>query len=183
MVEQFVRAVDRKVQQEAQSSNERSVIINPHDCTDRISLAIVFLLMYKKENIIDFDAAEDTWVKSFRTGGSDVLNPIGLLSLGLPVLRPFITWLTGFGPIGKSHMRITDYINSAVDLRQAAQEKYGKVLASEAESRQGSKRRLIDGFIDAVLDGRITRAQFVSNASFLLMAGFATTAAAAAWLL
>lgn len=189
VIEQFILALERKLDQAERLTGKREVILNAHNYAQRVTLAVIFLVMYKKENIIDFDAIEDNWTETFERAELSVLHPIVKLALALPFLLPYVIWIMRFHPFGQLSLRITEYINQADDLHQAAKERYDKIHGAkgvpfrESKNQPGFKRRLIDGFIDALKEGKINKEQFVGSANFLLMAAFETTAVAVTCLL
>lgn len=189
MIDQFVQALERKLNRAEQLTGKREVILNAHNYSQRIILAIVFLVMYKKENMVDFDAAKDNWTESFERAELSVMHPIVKLAFALPFLLRSVIWLMRFHQFGRLSLRITDYINQADDLHQAARERYRKknvtngVPFHDSKDQPDFKRRLIDGFIDALKEGKVNKEQFIGSANFLLMAAFETTAVAVACLL
>lgn len=96
VTELFVRALDRKLEQAERDTNKRSVILDAHDYAQRITLAIIMLVTYKQQNIVDFDATEDPWVKGFKQAETQVLSPAYALCRAFPIFRPIITWASQF---------------------------------------------------------------------------------------
>lgn len=196
IIDQFIQAIERKLDKAEQATNKRSIILNAHNYAQRITLGIIFLVTYRKENMVDFDAIDDTWTKNFHDRELMILHPLLKLSISFPFVRPIAAWLFQFTDMGAMHLRITDYIHQSVDSHRAAREEFNKMQRrmsaatgakerpfSELKSQPGFKRRLIDGFIDALMDKKITYEQLIGSAHFLLLAGFETTAATVTCLL
>lgn len=196
IIGQFIQALERKLDGAERATNKRSMVINFYNYAQRITLGVIFLVTYKKENTIDFDTDDESWTREFHKHELRILHPGVIASIVFPFLRPFITWLIQFTEIGQMSMRIIDYIHQSVDLHRAAKERHDKMQRrlsietgakerpfSELKSQPGFRRRLIDGFIDALMDKKITLEQFIGSAHFLLLAGFETTAATASCLM
>lgn len=181
VLEQFVAALDRKLDRAKRSTNRASVTLNAHNYAQRITLAVVFLAMYKRENEVDFDSDEDGWTEAFRRAEISVQNPVIKLAWALPFLRPTLTKILQLHPVGYMNVRVVRYINQAVDLHRSSDKRHP--ATGEREDRAVFKRRLIDGFIDALEEKKINHELFIGSAFFLLLAGFETTAATATCLL
>lgn len=143
---------------------------------------MIFLVMYKRENEIDFEADEDKWAKCFETAGGLFLNPLVKLCWALPFMQPLVNWAARYHTLGKMSARVYQFVIETVDLRNSFIERQAKKHRSGEDGGGGKpapmfKPRLIDGFIDALIDKKITLEQFTANAYFLLLAGFDTTAA------
>lgn len=180
VVGQFVKALKRRVDAAAQATGDRSVVLSVHDHMERITLAVVFSVMYRKENVIDFDADEDSWIKEFAQAETSMMNPYVKLTWALPFLAPLFTWLFQFTVFGRSVQRVVTYIKQAADVRQVAQARKQAKLADQGPRL---KRQLIDGFIDMLIEKRITMRQYIGTAYFMLIAGYDTSANTATSLL
>lgn len=189
MIEQLVEALEYRLRNAEKLTNKRSFIMDAHDTAQRLALGVIFLVMYKQDNIIDFKVERDSWTEQFHVASKMILNPMTLISMAFPFLRPLVTFLIQFHTVGQMNLRIVDYINQAADLHRSARERFTKMQRklsietgskersfTELKSQPGFKRRMIDGVIDALVEKKITHEQFIGSAHFLLLAGFETTA-------
>lgn len=189
VIEQLVDSIEYRLEKAEKETKRRSYIMDAHNTAQRLALGVIFLVMYKQDNIIDFKAERDSWTEQFHEASKIILNPVTLISLALPFLRSMATFLIQFHTVGQMNLRIVDYINQAADLHRAARERFSAMQRrlsietgakerpfSELKSQPGFKRRMIDGVIDALVEKKITHDQFIGSAHFLLLAGFETTA-------
>lgn len=166
MIEWFVQALERKLDQSKDSPGGRSVVINAHNYSQRITLAIIMSVLYRRPNEVDFDTIDDFWTTSLSYTETQVLHPGAKVASALPFLLPFVCWAMQFTFMGKLNGRINDYIEQYVERRQAAK-----------KGVEGPQRGLLDGFIDALVEKKINKEQLIGSANFLILAGYETTAA------
>lgn len=189
VLDQLTESLEFKVNEAARESGEQALVLDVHDTFQRYSLAVIFLITYKKNNIVDFYAKSDHWVNLVDRGSRDILNPLVPLAIAFPFLRPFCSFLVQFSPVGTFLAKLTDYVIQAADLNRVARDHHDKlqrrlsVQTGYKERRfsdvlkQGEfKRRLVDTIIDSFVDKKLSYDHFVGSTLFLVLAGFETTA-------
>lgn len=165
--------------------SERSMIIDIEDAAHRYTMEVIFLITYKRAGEIDFKSDHDSWVDYCRSGIRYFINPITLLSIVFPFLRPLTFYLVRLSPVGKLNRRIVNFIEQAAEENKAAREKHERSQEQLGDSQQRQefstvttfKRRLVDYLLDAVFEKKITYDHFMGTALFAFIAGFETTAA------
>lgn len=92
VINQFVQAVERKLDQAEKLTNSRTAVVDVHNYAQRMTLAMIFLVTYRKENVIDCDTDDESWVDAFN------LAELTFLHWGQKLARalPFLLW---FGPL------------------------------------------------------------------------------------
>ena len=171
------------------NNGRREFTLNVRDMFQRYTLAVIFLVTYKRDGDIDFKASHDQWVEALDGAAMAITNPIVALSIMFPFARYFCDCLIQLHPIGRLRLKVVDYIIEAADINRAAREHHSKFERkrsletgepekpfSAIKSTKGFKRRLVDTIIDTLLERRIDLDEFVASALFLLLAGYETTA-------
>lgn len=189
VLEKLGAALNRKIEKSRRVFRQNSVVVDIHDIFQRYTLSVIFLLAYKRDNDIDFDAEHDFWVDQMDDGAKNITNPLVSLSITFPFLRPLCKFLIQFHPVGKLQKRVIDYIVEATDINRLAREQHEKFqrklsLTTGVKERkfgdlkrQGVfKRSLVDTIIDAYIEKKICYDHFIGSTLFLLLAGFETTA-------
>lgn len=189
IIMQLEESLRRKLDRAEAETGEKSILLNVDDVSHRFALAVIFLITYKRDNIIDFDSQLDQWVEAIKRGARNINNPVVSLSMMFPFLRPFCNFLVQFHEVGKLQVKIIDYIAEATDINRVAREQHARIqrrisLATGAKEREFShlirqgnfKRRLVDTIIDAFIEKKIGYDDFIGSTLFLLLAGFETTA-------
>lgn len=191
VLDRFVQSLERKLDQAEQATNKRSVILDTGNYLSRIGLEIIFSVFYNKQNEIDFDAVTDKWVAQIERVIQMMVTPGFLLVRSLPFICPLADWLLKlrFHLIGQVSNSLLGFVHEVIDSRRSARGKNANserklishksakdMAVKEAEGQPGHKRRTMDEFADAVIEGKISREQFVGSAYFVLFAGFETTA-------
>lgn len=185
----MANSLDRRVKQAQEETGRKTLIIDVHDTFHRFALAIIFLITYKRDNLIDFDAKYESWTAAMDAGARDISNPLITLALMFPFLRPICGFIAQFHSVGKIQTKIIDYVIQATDINRVAREAHQKIQRKmsmtegykerqfhELKSEGMYKRRLVDNIIDAFIEKKITYDDFIGSALFLLLAGFETTA-------
>lgn len=155
----------------------------------RYTLAVIFLVAYKQDNIIDFNSEKDHWVEGMEKGLRDITNPLFPLSVMFPFLQPLCRFLIQFDQIGELTARVVEHIVATTDSYRDALQHHGHIqrrISIQTGTkerrfsdvlRQGNfKRRLVDTIIDSLIEKKISHEHFVGSLFFLLFAGFETTA-------
>lgn len=184
-----MQSIRRKIEKSRKIFGQNSIVFDAHDSFQRYTLAVIFLITYRRENDIDFDAEKDIWVDRMDRGANNISNPIVALAIMFPFLRPLCKFLVQFHDVGQLQVEIVDYIIEATDINRIAREQHARFqrrlsIATGAKERkfeelkrQGNfKRRLVDTIIDAYIDKKIGYDHFLGSTLFLLLAGFETTA-------
>lgn len=189
IIERLSRSLDNKLDKAESASGKRSIVLDVHDTFQRYTLAVIFLITYKRDNMIDFDAEVDNWVNVMEQGARNISNPIVTTAIMFPFLRSHCRFLVQFHKVGQLQVKVIDYIIKATDINRVAREAHSKIqkrlsvtTGSKERSfselkRQGDfKRRLVDTIIDSFIEKRIKYDEFIGSTLFLLLAGFETTA-------
>lgn len=177
------------MKQAQEETGKMSLIVDVYDTFQRFSLAVIFLITYKRDNLINFDAKHDHWTKCLEEGARNISNPLVSVALMFPFLRPLCRFLTQFHSVGQIQIKIIDYVIEATDINRVAREVHQKIQRrmsltegykerqfNEMKSQGSYKRRLVDTIIDAFIEKKITYNDFIGSTLFLLLAGFETTA-------
>lgn len=189
IIEQLSDSLDNKMSRAREEHGENSFILDVYDTFQRFTLAVIFLITYKRDNLVDFNAKVDQWTDSLETGARNISNPLVSVALMFPFLRPICGFLTQFHGVGYIQIKIIDYIIEATDINRVAREAHQKIQRKmsitegykerqfdELKSQGLYKRRLVDTIIDAFIEKKITYDDFIGSTLFLLLAGFETTA-------
>lgn len=173
----------------ADEAGQKSIIMDTRDMFQRYTLAVIFLVTYKRDGEINFRADKDEWVEHMEVAARSITNPFVALSVMFPFIRSICEFLIQFHPLGKLRDSIVDYITEATDINLLAREQHDKIqrkLSIETGSQERPfcelkqtktfKRRLVDTIIDAFMDKKIMYHDFIGSTLFLLLAGFETTA-------
>lgn len=189
IIEQLSDSLDNKMSKAREESGKNSLILDVYDTFQRFTLAVIFLITYKRDNLIDFNAKVDQWTDSLESGARNISNPLVSVALMFPFLRPLCRFLTQFHSVGYIQIKIIDYIIEATDINRVAREAHHKIQRkmsmtegykerqfNELKSQGSYKRRLVDTIIDAFIEKKITYDDFIGSTLFLLLAGFETTA-------
>lgn len=179
----------KKAQSVESASSSPSFILDARDMFERYTLAVIFLITYKRQNIIDFDCEQDNWSHKLVSAAREIEHPVIQTSMMFPFLRPICQFLIQFHSSGQQQMKIVDYIIKATDVNRMAREQHAnqqRKLSQATGAAEKSfsavnlhgnfKRRLVDTIIDAFLDKKIHYDNFIGSLLFLLLAGFMTTA-------
>lgn len=172
----------KRAQQGVGGGRSASLVLDARDLSDRFALAVIFLISYKQKNIIDFDSEQDSWTEGILSGARGIINPVNLLSMMFPFMRPVCQILAQFHSTGRSSMRIASFIRRATDknrvlrLKHQQHQQEGQDSFANAKSSGDSKRSLADTIIDSYLGKKINYDNFIGSLLFLLVAGFITTA-------
>lgn len=155
----------------------------------RYTLAVIFLITYKRDGKVNFKAEHDWWVEEIEHSARSIKHPAIGLSIVFPFIRPVLRSLLDFHQMGKLRVQIVDYIVEATDINRVAREQHTKIQRrmsietgkperpfSALVKTSAFKRRLVDTIIDAFIDKKIQYDEFIGSLVFLLLAGFETTA-------
>lgn len=189
VLSQLVEGLEFRFQQVAASTGDKSIIIDVRDIFQRYTLAVIFLVTYKRDGQINFKSEKDEWVEQMEVAARTISNPFVALTMMFPFLRPLCQFLVQFHPMGKLRAQIVDYISQATDINRVAREQHQRMQRKMSMENGGEakpfsklkqsgnfKRRLVDTIIDAFIDRKIKYEDFMGSTLFLLLAGFETTA-------
>lgn len=152
-----------------QLTGKRNVELDLEDIFDRYTMAVIFSIGYKQDNVIDFYADEDKLVKSFVDGKREADNKLFGLPVIFPFLRPISYILYNYNKFGKMRDKIVGYMEKIITARVAASKK----SSPELGTRQ--KRRFVDALMDAYMEKKITRDDLMGNMWGIMFAGYVTT--------
>lgn len=188
VLEKLNETLGRRMCKAEQETGKRAFIMDVHQTFQRYTLAVIFLITYKRDNIIDFDAEHDEWVDTIEAGARSITNVLVLASIMFPFLRNLLSFLTQFHPTGQIKLRIIDYITEATDINRVAREQHSRLQKrlssttglpersfSQLKCQGNFRRRLVDTIIDSFIEKKIGYDEFIGSTLFLLLAGFETT--------
>lgn len=189
IVEQMAEGIEHRMRQAQEMFGQRSIIFNAGDMFHRYTLAVIFLITYRRDGKVNFKVDRDKWVDDIANSARDIRNPAIGLSMMFPWIRPIVATLLEFHKMGRLRAQLVDYIIEATDINRVAREQHKKIqrrmsIETGKPERPFSaliktstfKRRLVDTIIDAFIDKKIKYDEFIGSTVFLLLAGFETTA-------
>lgn len=170
-----------------------SILIDVHDYASRLMMALTFSLMYRQDNIIDFNAPVEEWTKLIHEAAIGIESYPVVISSMSPMLNRVIRRMARFTAFGVANAKIRGFVMKAVDLNRAVRDRierarkkqsldatYGPTIKDEPTT---SARRVVDMLCDGFLDKKISHKELLGSASFMITAGFATSADAISYLL
>ena len=134
VLDKFLSSIRAKIEKSRKIFGQNSIVFDAHNSFQRYTLAVIFLITYRRENDIDFDAESDVWVDRMERGANNISNPIVALAIMFPFIRPLCRFLVQFHDVGRLQVEIIDYIIEATDINRIAREQHAKF-----------QRRLNDG--------------------------------------
>lgn len=179
IIQQLKGWLDRRADSslEADSSFEVDTV----HMAKRFSLAVVILVAYKKNHVVQFETEYDTWTKELGQANSAWDNPLSVATMMFPFLMPVLDLLVKFHKIGRYLDTVVSYTDKAADLELAA-EKRKKLAESkrslDLEEARKLRQRISDEIIETYLAGKISYRELQGSLFMFIIAGFETVASA-----
>lgn len=165
VVEKFAASLKRRLEK-SRRGGKNSIELEIRDALERFALAVIFLVSYKQDDMIDFDGEQDKWAQLFATGARDASSPIVLTSMMFPFLRKILGFLARWSPFGIWERSIVEHIQKSIDEKKS----------SSVKQPANSKGTLLDTVIAGYMAKKINYDHFMGSLLLLVMAGAVTTA-------
>lgn len=142
---------------------------------------------YKQDDIIDFNKPTEWWTTVIHEAAVAIEHFAVVLSSMSPLVNKLFRQAVDLTPFGKVSGKIRNFVLQAIDLNEAARIKLRQRLSATGgysfDRGTSLDRRLTDTLIDAFFEKRISHAELIGSASFIVTAGFVTTSDAITCLL
>lgn len=170
------------------ADGHKSILIDAHDSSSRLTMALTFCLMYRQDDIIDFNAPVERWTRLIHDAAVGIEHfAVDLASMS-PMFNQIIRLLAILTPFGKANTKIREFILKAIDLNKAARHRADRIRKKQNHDgkmvdESVTDMRVVDMLCEGFFDKKITHEQLLGSAAFMVTAGFATSADAISHLL
>lgn len=167
LVDRVIDSFHNRIDSAKQNGN--SLIFDADEFSSRYSMAVALKCLYRQDNIIDFKAEVDEWVKLVTEHYRESPWTFFSLACAFPKVAPLLYWLClNLTVEGKIRDKIMSYID-----QQARSN--AELKRSKEPDASKSKRNLLDYTIDQYHLGKISKREYFHSAHFLFFATNKTT--------
>lgn len=181
VIDKLIASIEWRLERAKREKDEDFIVEDVDEYFHRYSLALTFTCLYKKNNLVDFNAETDYWHTIVEQGTKLMRSNLAILPLVFPILNPISKAILSYHPLGKMQTRLLSFIKEQAELYKKASlesKKSGGALdEAEFTMKDGTifKGNMLDYFIGKYLDKSISEREFYHSSSFLFMAADKTS--------
>lgn len=178
IIERLLGAIERRISSEG---NEKGLELDFGDLMAHFTTDVVFSCFYGQRDQINFDGQRNHHVVYADIGFEAMMSKIVEIAKMLPSLAPVFDFIaSNFHPAGKTRRTLIDFIKRQTKLNFEARKLRAKGIESSAGNGSQlpavGKRCVVDTFIDAYHEGKLSHDEYVHSSFFFYFAASKTTA-------